>query len=888
MKYTARVFLIILFLLLWRMGIMSQVPHIQKIRFSIPATEPVFTRALQDSQGYMWLGSDNGLFRFDGVSFMQFVSPVDSANFHVTAIHEAKNGVIWIGCRDGRIYHVEGGIINHFNPEEGTSGKSISDIVTDKDGILWWSSAGEGIYYFYDNRVYNINSDDGLAENYVYDLEPDHDGLIWAGTDAGIVACRQEKGSKIVVPFDISIPLPDIIVRVIKEDQNGRLWLGFQDGGTGYIMPDRAGFVNPGVENAWSFGTVQDLAVLRDAIWIATASGDLLETGLDRVDGEKQKIKKLSPDSFGKINDLLEDQEGNVWVLSHNGLFRTTGARMKFLNPGLNDHFENIHAVRNDLRNQDRLWFSNDKGLFLLHLSDVSTKQFLEGFHKSDLKVNCLFQDNLGFIWAGTFNYGVFRVDPVDGTWIQITEKQGLINNNVLSISGHNDTLWMATLGGASEIILQGRAKNGPFNIISHNRDNGLVNNFIYSVFEDTHDQIWFATDGDGISVRAKSGWISYNEKSGLGDDVIYSITDDKYDNIWIASATNGIYSYSGNHFSQYGINEGMSSLEITGIITAGDEVIIILNDGLDILHIPSGRIAHYGEEVGLADISPDLNVFSKDQDGNVWIGTRTGIIRYQPGINPASYGPRTVLEEMSVYLEPIDMKKGHRLGYRENHVSFKYAGLWFSNPEKVSYQVMLEGYDLGWKDTYDRSVTYSSLPPGNYTFRVRSALDRSFSNASVVTYEFRIRGPFWLNPLFLIAVIALLAAFVYFFVRYREERMRRIGQEKKEKVEFEFQVLKNQVNPHFLFNSFSTLMSLIEEQPEQAVQYTEKLSDFFRTILQLKEQDVIPLGDELTLIENYFFLLKKRFGDNLNLDISLGKEFGEIGYSSDDAADPD
>jgi len=315
-----------------------------------------------------------------------------------------------------------------------------------------------------------------------------------------------------------------------------------------------------------------------------------------------------------------------------------------------------------------------------------------------------------------------------------------------------------------------------------------------------------------------------------------------------------------------------MSSLEITGIITADDEVIIILNDGLDILHIPTGRIVHYGDEVGLADISPDLNVFSKDQNGNVWIGTRKGIIRYQPAINATSYGPRTVLEEMSVYLEPMDMQKGHRLGYSENHVSFKYAGLWFSNPEKVSYQVMLEGYDLGWKDTYDRSVTYSSLPPGNYSFRVRSALDRSFSNASVVTYEFRIKGPFWLNPIFLIAVIALLAAFGYLFVRYREERMRRIGQEKKEKVEFEFQVLKNQVNPHFLFNSFSTLMSLIEDQPEQAVQYTEKLSDFFRTILQLKEQDVIPLGDELNLIENYFFLLKKRFGDNLNLDISLGK----------------
>jgi hypothetical protein len=298
--------------------------------------------------------------------------------------------------------------------------------------------------------------------------------------------------------------------------------------------------------------------------------------------------------------------------------------------------------------------------------------------------------------------------------------------------------------------------------------------------------------------------------------------------------------------------------------------VVIVNDNGLDILHIPTDRIAHYGEELGLSGISPDLNVISKDLSGQIWIGTRKGMIRYRHGSGISSYGPQTVLEEMLVYLEPGVMEKDLVLGYSENHVSFRYAGLWYSNPEKVNYQVFLEGYDLGWKDTYDRQAIYSSLSPGSYTFRVRSSLDNSFRNASEASFHFSIREPFWLKDWFIIFMIVVIAGLIYLIIGYREQRFRRNERAKKERVEFEFQVLKNQVNPHFLFNSFSTLMSLIEDQPEQALQYTEKLSDFFRTILQFKDQEVIGLNEELTLIESYFFLLKKRFGDNLNLKINL------------------
>ena len=206
---------------------------------------------------------------------------------------------------------------------------------------------------------------------------------------------------------------------------------------------------------------VQALATPGTVGWAATASGEILEIEPEKPGGEIRSIKSAAHGKFGKINDLLEDREGNVWILSYSGLFRTTGTRLNFLNKETDPALETIHALRSDVKNPDKIWFSNDQGLFSLNLSGKGIRKYLEGFKKPNLKINCLFQDHHGYIWAGTFNYGVFRIRPEDGSWIRFTEEQGLVNNNVLSISGHDDTLWMATLGGASELILQGRAASG-------------------------------------------------------------------------------------------------------------------------------------------------------------------------------------------------------------------------------------------------------------------------------------------------------------------------------------------------------------------------------------------------------------------------------------------
>ena len=861
-------FLLILSMLTVATVALSQKPFITRVRFTLPYQEPVFQHVIQDKNGYLWLGSEKGLYRFDGRDFQQYYPAPGSPDAHVTTVYEDNEGVIWLGGMDGSIHFLDRGQFSSFQPEEGTASAGISGILMDHHDNLWWSTFGEGIYVFSEGRVYNFATEDGLSNNFVYGIILRDDGRVYAATDNGLSAVWIENGEKSAnTPFDPE-RLPDIIVRSLREDGNGRLWLGFHDAGFGYIEESSGNFVVPPVCKEWEEGAVENLVFTGDVVWTGMISGEILQIHT----GDPGDVLRWTRDDrgnpFGRINHLFEDREGNIWILSSGGLFRSTGTRMQFLDQAHNPAFHDVHAILTDA--EGNLWFCNNDGVFRYDLSDHHLQKFLQESRFRGVHFMCLEQDRHGYIWAGTFDEGVFRIHPSTGRYRQITEKEGLVNNNVLSISSHRDTLWLATLGGASRMITRDHTLNGPLDIFSYNQENGLVNTFIYDVYEDDRDRIWFGTDGDGLCVFSEGKFTYYGEPEGIGDDVVYSVTGDSEGNIWFSTSSDGIYRFNGSVFSHYGTESGVRSPEISSLAVCGDEVMIVHGLGIDILHVPQMVVTPYGKESGLTEMGPELNAACTGPGCVFWAGTREGIVRYQSGEDADNFMPNTVLESISVFLEPIAMQEQLSLRNSQNHVSFTYSGVWLSDPDKVIYQVFLEGYDLGWKETFDRTATYSSLQPGDYVFRVRSAIDAAFAYSSEASFSFTIRKPFYATAWFIVILSCSLAAGIYLIIRFREKKLTSIEAQKKEKVEFEFQLLKNQVNPHFLFNSFSTLISLIEEKSDMALEYTERLSDFFRRVLQLKETEVISLREEMDLIRDYLFIQQKRYGDLIELKVSL------------------
>jgi LytS/YehU family sensor histidine kinase len=155
----------------------------------------------------------------------------------------------------------------------------------------------------------------------------------------------------------------------------------------------------------------------------------------------------------------------------------------------------------------------------------------------------------------------------------------------------------------------------------------------------------------------------------------------------------------------------------------------------------------------------------------------------------------------------------------------------------------------------------------------VRSSINDSFEGANEATYEFVINTPLWKRYWFIALCVLVGGGIIYLYVKARERRLRNIQLLKQEKIQFQFQVLRNQINPHFLFNSFNTLISTIEDNPKMAVSYVEHLSEFFRNIVNYRDTDVISVGEELTLMETYFYLQQKRFGDHLRMEVNIAEE---------------
>ena len=167
----------------------------------------------------------------------------------------------------------------------------------------------------------------------------------------------------------------------------------------------------------------------------------------------------------------------------------------------------------------------------------------------------------------------------------------------------------------------------------------------------------------------------------------------------------------------------------------------------------------------------------------------------------------------------------------------------------------------------------FPRLPPGSYTFRIRASLHKDFRNAAEASFAFVIEKPFWLQPWFIGLCIVLVAAGLYFLIKQREKEVKRRAGVEKEKIESQLQTLRSQINPHFLFNSFNTLISEIESEPDDAVVYVEHLSDFYRSIVMHRDKNLISLEEELIILRDYCFLQQKRYNTGFSVSVEIAEE---------------
>ena len=828
----------------------------------------------KSQEGYICAGTTNGLYTFDGKIFKKINFTDPSIKDTVTAIFQDNTNQFWLGFKNGKLAKKVKDKLQYFEPEEGTPKVAITAFLQDKQNNIWFATNGEGIYYFNNKHLYLINEEEGLSDKYVHALALADNGDVLAATDQGINICSVSGSKKSVQVIGPKNGLPDYYITSIAAAGNDLFLVGMQEKGFCYYNHRTKQITIPPAATNWTNGQINALVSTQHNVWIATE-----EKGLLKVAGADQNLQQGFPLTADKNNltNLLLDNEGNIWMTSGTELISTAGDKLNLL-PLYNDAvYQTIHTILSDYENN--IWAGTDGGLIKYTLNgNTGTPKFYrikELTSKTD--ITGLYQDMYHNIWLSTMGEGVFVVDPFTGKYRNITENPLLKKASLLSITGTGNTVCAGGLEGVATIFQITDANtliNNNYQFTNYNNIPNIGNNYIHTVFKDSKGRIWFGTDGKGITVLENGQFKHFDKSNGLKDEHIYSFTEDKKGCIWFNTKDAGIYCYNGSTFKNYGAAQGISDLKITAIKADKIGNILIINEnGIDILNPDNGTMSYLNQTQGIGEINTAIESVTTDTAGNVLLSTAQGILVYSP-TTKILLQPKTIINNIQLFLSDIDVTADHQFRYDENGFTFNFTGLYYTNPDEVHYQYKLDGLDTTWINTKDQSIPFPNLRPGKYTFHVRSSLNDNFENASEAVYSFTITNPFWKRWWFIILSILSGAALLFVYMKWREKSITIMQLLQNEKIQFQFQVLRNQVNPHFLFNSFNTLISTIEENPKAAVDYVEQLSEFFRNIVNYRDKDVISLGEELTLLHTYFYLQQKRYGNSLTLEINISEEF--------------
>ncbi len=827
----------------------------------------------KNNHGYIYAGTDNGVYKFDGEKYTRINFDNPDYNDTATALFQDRQQKIWVGFKSGRIANISNKKLVYFNPEEGTPKKKITAFLQDKEDNLWFATNGEGIYFIRGRHVYLINEADGLSDLNISTITLADNGDVLAGSDQGINICSIRGGKKSITVVGPKLGLPDYIVTSIIPAGKNTYWIGLQD--KGFCLYDHTNkkISTPPAAANWNHGQINALLNAQDILWIATHDNGLYKYSFGT--GILDAVTQIKAGS--KIEGLLQDNQGNVWLSSSEyGLIRTPGELIKLIAIPGSPVFEHVHAILS-AQNGD-IWlndYDNDLIRVYARNGNYEAQKVKIPVLTEKTDITSLYQDANENIWVGSMGRGLFILDPHNLQHRPFTENPAFKNASILSISGKGNTLYVSSLEGTMAITIEPENINinKPCRFINyHNSSTGT--NYIYTVFKDSRGRIWFATDGNGLTMLQDNVFSYFTKKDQIKDDHIYSITEDRQGNIWFSTASAGVYKYDGKRFTNYSVSDGLSDLNISVLRTdRSGNIIIVHKMGLNILNPVTGNISYLNSNQGTPKINAeDLGAVTQDNAGRVMVSTVDGILSYTSPAHSLQK-PTAVLESVQLFLQDIDDNRSNLFSHDENNFTFNYTGLYYSDPEQVYYQYKLEGLDSSWVVTRDRSKNFPSLEPGSYTFRIQSSLNRNFKNADEASYRFVIKQAFYKRAWFIILCVLIIAGLLYWYIKSREAEVKKLERLRQEKVQFQFEVLRNQVNPHFLFNSFNTLISTIEDDPKMAVEYVEQLSDFFRSIVNYRDKEIISLKEETDLLNIYFFLQQKRHGSNIELNSNLTEQ---------------
>ena len=734
-------------------------------------------KLLQDSKDFIWLGTANGLSRFDGKKFENFTSRDNLASGGVKSMFKDSLGYIWFG-------HMNGGGISRYNGQifeqvVFDSLKITGDItsIVQVKNKIWFTSNTDGAiqtdYPLSDIKhikAKQFRGKEGLSDQ-VYGSNLNRDGSFICITDVGLrkYNADEKKFENYRMPHMTTY----FNTTCLLEDRKGNIWFGTYNGGIyKYVMSESRMEVidlpKAGISSNWVSCLTEDR---KGRVWVGTFGGGV-------VVFEAGNIRKFNTENglkASKIYDIIEDVEGNILIADQdNGLTIFKGDAFETINEKDILPDPNVNAIYKDLTGA--IWFGTNAGISRYYPGSQKKTVFYNkknNFLSEDIRF--FRQDRDGNLWIGTNDGGVMLYNMKTSKF----EAQPYINSilhsdgqvKALEIDSQNN-LWIGTNEGVAVGTINQQ------NFQRYTLMDSLTIFGITALYCDPNGDMWIGTEPRG----KKPGLIRYNSAkkdfkpvSVLPGIIPKTMVMDRKGVLWIGTGQGLLAFKNDSIISTLTQDDGLLSNNINLLATGDDGSIYIgTNVGLNRYFPESKRIFSYTERNGFTGIEAKPNAVFKSPYGDLWFGTANGATHLNPSEIPTrSLEPLTHIMNMRVNYEPREMTPGMNLYYTERSVLFDYYSICLTNPDVVRYKVKLEGAEEGWRPVTDQTrAIYSALPPGKYTFNVIASNSQGIWNSKPVSFHFLIKPPFYLTWWFILTSFVLIVVIVVIYIKIREQNL--------------------------------------------------------------------------------------------------------------------
>jgi signal transduction histidine kinase/ligand-binding sensor domain-containing protein/CheY-like chemotaxis protein len=752
---------------------------------------------LQTKDGYLWLGTEEGLVRFNGTQFVSFSKTNVDAIKHndVRALLEAHDGNLWIGTIGGVVVRDHSGQFRAYTQKEGLSNNFVNALLEDEKGSIWVAT-NDGLNRFTAGTFVRVGEHDGLSNTNVNALVQDQNHDIWAGTNGGLNRISQDTLGK----NSVQTYLPGSVITSLYVDHSGVVWIGTDRQG---LYAFRGGALvhygaTEGVPKAPILSIIQDQ---RNFLWIGTSAGGVcrsttptlaihLECYTSREGLSGDTVMSLFEDREksiwagtesgglnrfkdgpiatygaavgfnGTVRSIDEDQDRALWVALDTGLRRfKNGKVLKYLtgNGPANNYAWTLTVDRDG-----KVWVgTNGGGLNVFSQDGVKTYTTKDGL--ADNQIHAIFQDHDGNMWIGTERNGVSLF--ANGKFQTYNTQNGLSNNRVWAIlEDHNQRLWFGTDTGLSRLDKDHKT----FTTIGVEPNAGAIMGGPTAIYEDSDHILWISTYGSGLKRLDESGKLTtYSRREGLFDDNVWAVLEDDQGNFWMSS------------------NLGIFRVKKSELTAFAEGKVSRINS------------ISYGTSDGMADIECNggsQNAGRKTSSGTLLFACVRGMVAVTPSsLTTNLLAPPVVIEQAQI--NGVDMAGGDvPTAVGRGELEFHFAGLSYLAPEKVTFKYKLEGFDKDWISAGTRHVAYyTNIPHGHYKFYVTAANNDGVWNPTGAEIGFYLTPRFYQTTVFYAgSVLLLLMAGVGGFIlrvrglRKREEELLTVVNERTRELQDE------------------------------------------------------------------------------------------------------